>query len=163
MSGERNFVDEKLEKVINSLETISKSLLIDKINVNPEAEKYLSLTEDDLNKFTPAELAVGECLLSSYAFTVQRKMNRASAIKKWANTSLETIIAKNYKSFQEMMKYEIRKAAIALNDDYAKRLHAIIKEQDAITEDLTNLFQSITNISYSLGNLARIRSKGHYA
>lgn len=162
MSGNKDYLDTKLDETIEVLNKLSTSLLLDRVNLNPEAEKYLMLEEDALSKMTPAELASGEYLLSAYGLVIQRKINRANAIKNWASRCLERIIAKRFNDFDQMMKYEIRKAAVALNDDYAKRLSDIISNQDAIIDDLTYLSQSINNISSSLGNLARIR-KNNYA
>lgn len=161
MSGEKDYVDKKLNEVLSKIERLSESLLMDKINVNNEVEKYFSMTEDTIDKMTAAELSCGEYILSAYGLVIQKKLNRANVIKNWASKSLERIIAKNYKSFAEMMKYEIRKASVALNDEYAKRLSDVIMEQDAVIDELTYISQSINNLSNSLGNLARIRNKNH--
>jgi hypothetical protein len=161
MSGEKNYVNEQMSKMIDTLNRMSESLLIDKINVNPQAEKYLSLQEEDIEKMTPAELCTGEYILSAYCFTVQRKLNRANAIKNWASRCLERIIAKTYKDYEQMMKFEVRKAAVALNDGYAKELYDIIATQESLVDDLTYASQSIINLSNSLGNLARVRSKNN--
>lgn len=161
MSGGQDYVNQRISENVDKLEALSKSLLLDRINVNNEAEKYLSLGEDDLDKLTAVELAHGEYLLSAYSLCIQRKINRANAIKNWANKSIERIIAKNYNAYDKMMKYEIRKAMIAVNDDFAKRLYGVVAEQDLILDELTYLSQSVNAISNSLGNLARIRSKNH--
>lgn len=161
MSGEKDFLDKKMEEAIGVLEKMSQSMLLDKINVNHEVEKYLSMREEFIEKMTPAELATGEYILSSYSLVVQRKLNRANAIHKYANTCFEKILAKSYGDFDQMMKYEARRAAVSNSNDYAKRLSDIMSEQELITNDLTFVSQSINHLSNSLGNLARIRSKNN--
>lgn len=160
MSGKEDYVNQKISQQISTLEKLSAKLLVDKININPEAEKYLSLHEQSLEKMTASELSVGEYILSAHSLMVQRTISRASAIKGWANKCIESLIAKNYNA-EAMIKYEIRKAQIALNDEYAKRLSEIISEQEMVIDELAYLAQSINSISNSLGNLARIRSKNH--
>ena len=102
---------------------------------------------------------MGEYVLSSYSLSIQRKTNRSQAIRGWASKCLDRMVAKTYKDYDAMLKYEIRRASVAINDEYAKRLYEIISEQDMILDDLGYLSQSVNNISNSLGNLARIRSK----
>lgn len=161
MSGEKDYVDKQLDTVIARLEALSKTLLLDKVDLNQQAEKYLSLPEEALHKSTASELATGEYILSCYGLYLQRKANRSLAIKNWANKCLERIIAKNYQAYDQMMKFEIRKASIALNDSYAMRLSEIISEQESFLDDTMYLCQAVNNISNALGNLARIRSKNH--
>lgn len=161
-TGKRDYVDQQMNGTVERLESLSKTLLLDGININPEVEKFLSLREDDLGKLTPAELSIGEYIVSAHSLVIQRKINRALAIKGWALKCLESIVAKTYKDFDGMMKYEIRKASVAISDEYAGRLNEIVRDQEAVVDDLTYLSQSLTHISNSLGNLARIRNRGNH-
>lgn len=161
MSGKEDYVDNQLNGQIETLERLASSLVLDKINVNPEAEKYLVMREDDINKLTPAELATAEYILSAHSLVVQRKVNRAISIKGWATRCLDIIVARDYNEFDSYMRIEQRKAAVAKNDGFAKRLYDIITQQELIIDDLTYLSQNIHHISNTLGNLARIRSKNY--
>lgn len=161
-TGKKDYVDQQLGTTVTRLEELSKTLLLDGLNINPEVEKFLSLREDDLGKMTPAELSIGEYIVSAHSLVIQRKSNRALAIKNWATKCLESIIAKTYKDFEGMMKYEIRRASVSISDEYASRLNEIVRDQEAVIDDLVYLSQSLTHISNSLGNLARIRNKGNY-
>lgn len=162
MSGENDFVDRQMTDIVSKMESLSRNIFIEQVNVNQNAEAYLTMPQEGLEKMTADELGVGEAVLAQYGLAVQRKINRAKVLRNWAVKCLDKMIAKRYDAFDKFMKHEIRRMSITYDNEYAKRLDQIVMDQDGIIDELDYITQAVHGLAGAFANLARIRKASPY-
>lgn len=154
-----DYVEEKLQEHIVQLDDIELKIGIKNLVVNPESERFLSLSESELEKLTAEECAFGRYVLFQYAMSIQKKINRATALKNWAERNLSVILAKEFHSFNEFMKSEIKRQCLINNNTYAARLSLIYNEQMAIIDSYSYLSQNANNLANSFQLLFTSKQK----
>jgi len=159
MSGEKDYVSKRVADVEIQLDDVERTIGIKDVVHNPEAEKYLSLSEGQLEKMTAEECAQAKYILLQHAVVIQKKINRATAVKNWCDRSVAVIIAKTYGTIDPYMTYELKKEATALNDAYANRLREIAVEQQGIIDSLNYMGQAINGVANSFQTLFTSKRK----
>jgi hypothetical protein len=164
MSGGRklsneNYVDQKMAEVVNKIENQARIFALNRVNIDTTCTTYLTMTEDQLVKLTPEELALGEIRLSSFSLSLQQHVNKAMAIKNWADRSIRLVVAQNYNSFDKFMQYEARKDCTIVNNEYAQKLGQIVSEQQLIIDEFAYLSQAVQHVSDAFGRFAKVRRK----
>jgi hypothetical protein len=160
VSGEETYVDSQLKAQIEKIENQLITFKLDKVTFDAEAERYLVLSEDEIMKLTPMELAIGEYKLSTLAVAIQSYNNKAYAIKNWATRMLDTIVAKSRSNYNQYAKWTEVREYVMREDSYAKRLGTVLNEYSTKLDSFYDLAQSVQKVSMTLGNLARIRKYG---
>lgn len=155
----KNYVDAKLQEVVDAIEKQAKLFGLNRIVIDTACADYLTLTENELSKLSPEELALAEIRLSGYSMTLQQHSNKALALKNWADRSLRLLVANQYNSFDKFMPYDARKDSIIVNNEYGERLGKIMQEQQIIIDEFSYLAQAAQHISDAFGRFAKIRRK----
>lgn len=153
----QTYVNEKLDdfkKNLDETERKSGVYFISRVN---DAEKYLSLSPDEL-----ASMSLGDCIKARYATSqhalcIQRTINRSNAIKSWASRNLDIVISKDVVYDGTFFKYEVRRDQIISNNSYAKALNDIIIKSQSEIDILYGISQSIKEVSQSISNAIFIR------
>lgn len=153
------YVEDRLRELTEKIEKQYELFNISKISIDQSCRAYLTMSEDSIQRLSPEELAMAEIKLSSYAFSIQKHINTANAIKNWADRSIVSIIAKTYKNFDPMTKYEVRRELVVQDNEYASRLNVICGEQQVTLDEFAYLAQAVQHVSDAFGKLARIRRK----
>ena len=164
MTGEADYVSKRVADVEVQLDDIERAVGIRDVVHNPEAEKYLSLSETQLEKMTAEECANAKYILVQHAVAIQKKLNRATAIKTWCDRGVTVILARTYGNIDGFMTYEVKRETVALNDAYASRLREIAVEQQEIIDTLNYMGQAINGVANSFQTLFTSKRKveGHY-
>jgi hypothetical protein len=108
------------------------------------------------------ELGLAELKLNAYALSIQIHVNKATAIKHWADKCLGIIVAKQYNDYIKInafMKYEVLRSLVIKNDTYAEALAKILDSQDLVISQFQYLSQTVQHVADSFGKLARFRGK----
>lgn len=155
-----SIVDQKLAEITSKVEEQKKLFGLEKVYVDQSCVSYLKMTEDELSKLTPEELALAEIKLSGYSFSLQQYLNKALSIKNWAERSLRLILIDEYASFDKFMPYDARRDAVIKGNSYAKRLYDVINEHQVLIDEMTYLSQAAQHIAGAFGRYSRIR-KGY--
>ncbi len=129
---ENDYVSKRVQELEIELDDVERTVSLNNIVTNPEAERLLGLSEVELGKMTADECANAKYILLQHAIVIQKKLNRATAVKNWCDRGVTVILAKTYKSFGDFVQYEVRREMVALNDGYAARLREISVEQQEI-------------------------------
>jgi hypothetical protein len=159
LSNEADYVDNKLKEVVEKIESQSRLFSLNKVNIDVTCTTYLMMTEDEITKLSPEELALAEIRLASYGLTIQQHLNKAIAIKNWADRSIRLLVAKNYNSYDKYMPYDARKDAMVVSNEFGERLGQIISEQQIIVDEFAYLSQAVQHVSDAFGRFAKIRRK----
>ena len=160
LSNDTNdYVDNKLKEIVDKIESQSRLFGLNRVNIDMSCTAYLTMTEDELIKLTPEELSLGEIRLSSYGLTIQQHLNKATAIKNWADRSIRLLVAKNYSSYDKFMPYDARKDSVVASNEYGEKLGKIMNEQQLIMDEFAYLAQAVQHVSDSFGRFAKIRRK----
>ena len=154
-----DYVNQEFEKVISKIESQSRIFGLNKINIDTTCSVYLMMTEDEISRLSPEELALAEIRLSSYSFTLQQHSNKANAIKNWANRCIRILLAKNWNAYDKYMPYDARYDHMVSSNEYANRLGEVMSEQQILIDEFAYLAQATQHVSESFGRLAKIRRK----
>ena len=155
-----SIVDRKLAEVTARVEEQTKLFGLERVNVDQSCVAYIRMSEDELGKLTPEELAAAEIKLSSYSFSLQLFLNKALSIKNWAERSLRLILIDEYHNFDKFMPYDARRDAVIKGNSYAKRLYDVINHHQVVIDEMTYLAQAAQHIAGAFGRYSRIR-KGY--
>lgn len=161
-SGERSFVEQRLDEVLQKIEEQFNVFKLQQVLVDESAVVYFNMTEKELYSLTPYELGMAELKLHSYAFSVQKHCNRASTIKNWAEKCLSKVVAGEYSDYIKInayMKYDVMRQLVVKNNTVAHALDKIIDENELMITQFMYLSQSIQQVADSFGKLARFRGK----
>ncbi len=166
MSGETDYVEDKLGKFEKRIDDIELKVGLNHIVHNPEAERLLSLSEIELDKMTADECAQAKYTVLQYALTIQKNINRAMAIKNWCERNINVIIAKEFGSLNEFMKMDIKRQTIININTYANRLAEISEGQQIVIDSLSYIAQASNSIAGAFQTLfmskGKIEHNEHY-
>jgi hypothetical protein len=97
-------------------------------------------------------------MLVEFGIAVQLEHNRQNAKQKWATHNLDIIIGKEQANYgDKYTKYEVRKAMIIADNEYAKALHKVIIDTDCNIEELNFLSSRINSLGEILKEYGRNR------
>ena len=143
-----NTAKDRLSKLDSVLDEYESSLGIPTFTNDfhhESAKKYLQLSRDQIEKFTPEQCAEAALLLASLSFHLQRSYNREVARVNWADQVLKTIVSgreQQYRGSWDSQFYQAVK-----EDGYATKVADIKKYAQQRADRLTYLASSIKNIS----------------
>ena len=122
------------------------------VNVPPgdenELQEYLSMDRQTVEAMSPDRAIAISVRLSQYSFYLQRCLNRDKAIKTWADSELNSIIATHFNDYDKYTKYEMRASLICKENSAAKELQSIMIYASQRIERLNDLSGGIKNLSY---------------
>ena len=157
-----NTAKDRLSKLDSVLDEYESSLGIPAF-VNDfhdeSAKKYLQLSRDQIEKFTPEQCAEAALLLASLSFHLQRSYNREVARVNWADQVLKTIVSgreQQYRGSWDSQFYQAVK-----EDGYATKVADIKKYAQQRADRLTYLASSIKNISDIFLSVQRSKAFKH--
>lgn len=159
MSGENDYVDNRIKNIETQIEDIERSVGLKDIVYNVEAERLLGLSETDLDKMTAEECVNAKYILLQHALVIQKKLNRAITIKNWCERAITVILSKEYNNIDNFMTYEVKRESVVLGNGYASRLKDISVEQQQIIDVLSHLSMSISSIANSFQTLYMSKRK----
>lgn len=118
-----------------------------KTKVNPEADQYLGLNYEQLEKISKEECKIACVILSEYSRNLQAESNRQRAKKEWAEVMIDRTIADEiaskaggkgtYQSFEE------KKLIATQGNSYTKKLHAIMMQAQSRMNELYGMAQKL--------------------
>ena len=148
-------VKDRIDTLDSFLDSHNKALGLGKVQLNTEAQQFLSLTYSELNRYNEQECNIASYILEQYALYLQKYTNRLQAKHDWASDNIEKIVAKLAMNYgDKFTKYEMRKQMIIADNEYAGALHAIVMETRVKSADIAFIVKNITSISNTLKSLA---------
>lgn len=154
---------QRMEKIDSILDEYEVSLGLAKFNEDfgnaQEAQKYLSLSRDQIEKMGIDECAEAAYILGSLAFHISRSINREQSRLNWAKSSIREIICTKAHSYNGAWSNQDMQAI--LDNDVSRKLNDICKYCQQRIDRLNYLSSSIKNISDLFINLQRAKVSHH--
>ncbi len=154
-------VKDRIETLDSFLDDYSHSLGLGKIQLNTEAQQYLELTYSELNAYDEEECNIASYILERYALFLQKQTNRIQAKHDWASENIIKVVGKVGNNYgDKWTKYEMKKAMVIQDNEYAQALQAIMMECQAKINETSFIVRNITSISNTFKSLAISKYKG---
>jgi hypothetical protein len=163
MSGE-NVLPEKSQAQIN-LEKVDKALVeyekgcgIPDTKFHNEAEQYLSMTHNQLQKLTAEQCGEAAIVLAQFGFHLQRNYNTEMARVTWADESCKSTVAPALNQYKAP-SFEERKLLAIRDNDYATKIDAIRRWAKVRAERLAYLSGKVEFLARALLDLQQTKRR----
>jgi hypothetical protein len=152
--------DERLKHIDQILDEYESKVGLSKFqeatSENSDVNKYLAMQRGQIEQLDIEECAEAALILNSFAFHVQRSLNRENSRVGWADAALKEIVfgrELQYSGSWDSQFYQAVK-----NDDYAKKLLSIKNYAQRRADRLTFLSSSIKSVADMYVNLQRAKA-----
>lgn len=139
----------KLETLLNEYEN---GLGIKNKNPNIQAEKYLTLPIESLQKMTPEECGEAAVVLAQYSFYLQKAYNEEVSKANWADSLIRRTLAKEAKQYNAPSADERRMMAIN-NNDFCLNLEKIKISAQTRADRINYLSSKVETLSSRFSEL----------
>lgn len=151
--------DDEIRKIDNLLKQYEEKNNIHTIKHDPETNRILDLTLDELKKITEIECGIYAYVLSKHAYNIQKLVNEEQARYNWADNRLKQIYGKYGQSCRGYT-FEERLLSLVSNNDYARRLHELMGFAQNRIDRLNFLSTKVSFISKTLDSLKDSKRRG---
>lgn len=158
-SGELSYTEKKIKGFIAKLEEQYNAFKLDSVIPDITVPTYLNVCDEQIYKMSPEDLRLAELKISAYAFCIQKHINRATAIKNYAQKLLGMVVASKHREYSPYVKYDVMEKDIIRTDIYAKKIDEIMEEQQMKIDEFNFLSQSLNKVAESFGKIATSRRK----
>lgn len=158
MAGNEGWGKKQMEKLQKALDEYEQGIGLPAVKPHNEAERYLNMNYDGINKLTPEELQAGAILLAQFSFHLQRSYNNELARSNWAESETKKIIAPDIKQYQGS-SYEERKMLAIKENDIASQLQSIHVYAKARAERLAYLASRVEFLAKTFADMRHTKRK----
>lgn len=113
-----------LKRIDAALEEYEKGCGLPKVQIHSEAEQYLNMNHDDINRLSAEYCGEAAIVLAQYSFHLQRCYNAELARMTWAEDSIKRTITENINQVKGA-SFEERKMQATKQNEYAFKLDQI--------------------------------------
>ncbi len=157
MSGKNALPLADLTKQVDEvLRTYEKSLGINEINPQIPAEKFLTMSQDDISSLTAEGCGEASIILAQYAFYLQRALNVEVRRTSWATAMIDRTIAPVMKNYNASSASERRMMAIKDNE-FAFSCERLRTEAQARVDQINYLSAKVDALSYRFADLQQTK------
>jgi hypothetical protein len=142
-SGKQN-LDLQLDEILDQYE---KQNGLNFPTVNEDMSGYLNMSRDYIESLDRDERSLIALRLAQYSLYVQRLINRERARVSFCDATIRNICARDWINYDKYFQYDIRVAAIALENDVISKVLKIKNHAQIRVLDLENVPFSIKHIS----------------
>jgi hypothetical protein len=161
MNGKKlSSANELHEKVNELLREYEKKLGI--VNDNPQipAEKYLTMSQEEISCMTAEQCGEASIILAQFAFYLQKALNTQVRTVSWVQSMIDRTIAPLMRNYQASSAPERRMMAIKDNE-FALSCEKLRTEAQARVDQINYLSAKIDALSYRFADLQQTkRNKG---
>lgn len=156
-------LDERWEKVESALKQFETAVGLSGLGPT-EVDKWLNLSQKQLNKLSAEDCAEGAYLLSQEATFIQMQLNTLQSKIDWCNRQINSIIAPIIKNqITRYMENELKRAYAIKQDDVAEGLQNIANEASSYHARLLYIPNSLRAQSDKLTKYQEIKRGQNYA
>ena len=157
MSGEKDYVKQKMDTIQKALDEYEKSLgLPDRKNCleKHEYSKYFDIKNDEIVKMDAKDCALAQYRLAQYNFYLQRNYNYELSRLTWAKDLLDELVVDDITNISYIGKHEIKINIIAKQNSVVKK---VLKFVSFTQQRCDRLFMLSKNIQMLWDSLDRNR------
>ena len=153
-------VSERTNILETFLDNYDTKVGISNIKYNNTAKQFLELSYEELNSYDEEECCIAAYGLEQYALFLQKEINRNQAKCNWASENIVKVIGKVGNNYgDKWTKYEMRRAMVIEDNEYANALNTLLMEMSIKVTELAFLSKNVTSMSNTLKSLARSKQK----
>jgi hypothetical protein len=138
-----------------SLRKYLEKMNLECLQPSKESTKYLSMSQDVLQKLSSQECLEGAHLLHIESAYVQKERNVQAGKIAWANATLNWIITKKLGDYDRFLPFESKKILAVQENSYAQSLYTMITKLQRMLDSTNYLSQSLNNIASTLTELGK--------
>ena len=159
MSGEKKsseYVQNKLDEVGKDINDIENKFGYHFLVSIPDTEHILNINVNEIDHLNAEDCIKHAIALTQHSFYLQKTINRANHIKRWANRNLDKIIAKEYNNYADprvFMPGDVVKNKIIFGNNFATELSDVVLKQDQIIDTLHDMVKHVSYLSNIFKNL----------
>jgi hypothetical protein len=127
-------------------------------SLDSTVEELLDISYDDLLSMNSKECSARSFKLSGYAMHIQGLFNQTRARLNWCEDSLNYILSKEWSNYDPYMKYEMKRQAVIMNNEFAQKVEKLRSRLQARITILDGKLIDIRNMAEKLNELARRKS-----
>src|SRR6187402_2410589 len=126
MSGpnELETANEAMDRVNAALDEYERGCGLPKLGMHSEAEQYLNMNHDDINRLNAEQCGEAAIVLAQYGFHLQRCSNKEVARLSWATDAIKRAITDSMGNVIGA-SFEERKMKAVKQNEYANKLDQI--------------------------------------
>lgn len=145
--------EEQMAKLEELLSEYDKSIKL-VINVNPDMDKYLNFTLDQLKNMTYEDIAAINVIVAGYAIFLQKEENRHNAKAKWADNLIQLTAANKINSYkQDFQTYEERRMLCIVDNSYMKKMNELRIKAETRHNEISRMAQQINKYADAIKDL----------
>lgn len=146
-SNERASTDDLAKQVDDLLRQYEQSLGINNTNPDIKAEKYLTMSEDEMKVMNGEDAARASIVLAQYSFYLQRSINIENRRMNWAQSMIDRTVLPSMKNYNASSAPERRAMAIKENS-FATKLESLRCQAQARFDQMNYLSAKVDALSY---------------
>lgn len=155
-------VEQDWDAVNKALEAFDTRMGISVV-ANTEASKYMTITQEQMNKMSEEECAEASFMLAQTGMFIQLQLNILQSKIDWCNRKIDRIIAPIVKrELQKYMANELKRAMAVKSDEAASALQAIADEASSYHARLSYLPNSLRLMADKLTEYQKTKRKQNY-
>lgn len=127
---------------------------LDIVNYDDQVNEILTATAQQIQDLTSEECLSYSYKLSSFCLFVRKELSLNLVRLNWCEDSLNRILAQEYNNFDPYMKYELRRQAICIDNQFAFRIEKLrsrLKARAILMEDRVRDIRDMANTLLELG------------
>jgi hypothetical protein len=121
---------------------------------DPVSQMIMDIAYEDLVVLSSDEAYANSFKLHSYCIYLRKNLDKSIAKRTWCEETLNSIVARNWKSQSEYMKYEVKRQAIIAEDTFAEKVEKMriyLTSAIAQTEDKIYSVKRMADILQEIG------------
>lgn len=146
---------EQLEAAEKSIRDYLQKLKMEEIASSDEVCKYLTTSQERLQKLSASECNEAAFLLNREALFVQKERNILTGKISWANMTIDWVIGKRIDQYNQYLPYEKKRMLAVQDNDYCKILYGLVIQAQRYLDATSHLPNQLKNIADTLIELAR--------
>lgn len=159
MSGneesKNRYLENKIKGIHEQIDALEKIYGLHSIVYDPEIDKLLNYTWNELEAFTPNECAQCCYILNQYILSLKLSINRYKSLKLFCLNALNLVFSAEYTEYKvDFSSVEITKYSIINGNEYAKILNQYIQEYDINIQTFDGIVDSVNKISDTFKNMS---------
>jgi hypothetical protein len=155
MSG-KNSLSDLAKQVDEVLREYEKGLGIKNVSPDIPAEKYLTMSQDEVSRMSAEQCGEASIVLAQYSFYLQRSFNVEIRRVNWAQAMIDRYIAPIMKNYTASSASERKMMAIKDNE-FALSCERLRTEAQARVDQINYLSAKVDALSYRFADLQQTK------
>jgi len=134
----------KLEQVLNEYSSSHKAIF----KLNPDVDKYLNYSFDELKSLSYEDAAIVRTLLGQYANYLRKEQNRQNVKVRWIDAMINRTIVQKLEGYRvNFQTFEERKSLAILDNSYTTKLQDLKIQAESRLSEIYGLADQVNSLA----------------